>query len=503
MADSELRADQIASGVSFLKHPKVKENPLSQRLAFLEEKGLTPGEIQAAVRAASEDGSGDEVTASLNSGTGGVDNRFGNASGVGAPSPLQGWSEPEPPSPSTVPRLAAASLCAAGAVSGFLLRGLAADDLDGPSTVDSTCDQTADHTAVAALWNALSARLPHAGPPENYAAPEASHDGISEESGAEPVVAVPGVYVGRAEAAEALVLDQAVKPLALLALGHDCFGGAEAGLERLVLALTAPPDPEHATQGGDQQQKLGSHLDASSSLVVGAEELAKLINDARLVPPPPKPLDQNSIANLLAEMTPPTDNSLEVSLALDAAGAQATNHKATAAAVVVAAAARWDLPLEHRLQLVAGAIEAHAATAAAAQESRCASAEATAAVATQRAAAAESTADALATRVGTMANELASLQAQVAALALRGGGSNNNSNDDSDGTGLNAEAAEPLPTAPPVPTPQEAVAEFATKAVRVTVRATPVARVHQTLLLRPVKTTRQGKKQKLLRQQVW
>ena len=43
-----LRRDQVASGVSFLKHPNVKSTPLSQRLAFLEQKGLTPAEISAA-----------------------------------------------------------------------------------------------------------------------------------------------------------------------------------------------------------------------------------------------------------------------------------------------------------------------------------------------------------------------------------------------------------------------------------------------------------------------
>jgi len=462
MADSELRADQIASGVSFLKHPKVKENPLSQRLAFLEEKGLTPGEIQAALRAASEDGSGEESLASRQPGLGSANGHNKNASLLGAPSSSQGWSEPEPNSLSAVPRLAAASLCAAGAASGFLLRGLAADDLDGPSAADSYHKQTtADHTAVAALWTALTTRLPRAGPPEGHSAPEVSNDGASGESGVEPSGVAPGVFVGRAEAAEALALDQAVRPLALLALGFDCFGGAEAGLERLVTALTAAPCNENGLHEGEQHS-LGHHSDARLSLVVGAEELAMLIDNARLTPTPPKPLDQGAIASLLNELTPPPDKSAKASSHMH--NGNLLNHEA-AAAVVVAAAARWDLPLEHRLQLVAGALEAHVTAAAAAEEARRAAAEATAAVATQRAAAAESTAEVLATRVGAMANELASLQAQVAALALRGGGSSSNG-DNSDGTGLDNAATAPLPAAPPpVPTPQEAVAEFATKAM--------------------------------------
>jgi hypothetical protein len=47
---TNLRADQIASGASFLRHDKVRMSPLSKRLEFLEEKGLTPAEIQEALR---------------------------------------------------------------------------------------------------------------------------------------------------------------------------------------------------------------------------------------------------------------------------------------------------------------------------------------------------------------------------------------------------------------------------------------------------------------------
>eukprot|EP00613_Pedinella_sp_CCMP2098_P039816 CAMPEP_0171791320 /NCGR_PEP_ID=MMETSP0991-20121206/66252_1 /TAXON_ID=483369 /ORGANISM="non described non described, Strain CCMP2098" /LENGTH=114 /DNA_ID=CAMNT_0012401093 /DNA_START=50 /DNA_END=390 /DNA_ORIENTATION=+ len=56
-----LRQDQVASGVTFLSHPNVKSTPLSQRLAFLEQKGLTPTEIEAALKEASVLGSTGEV----------------------------------------------------------------------------------------------------------------------------------------------------------------------------------------------------------------------------------------------------------------------------------------------------------------------------------------------------------------------------------------------------------------------------------------------------------
>ncbi|CAM9681814.1 unnamed protein product, partial [Phaeothamnion confervicola] len=40
-----MREDQVESGVKFLRHPQVVTTPLSQRVAFLEKKGLTPDEI--------------------------------------------------------------------------------------------------------------------------------------------------------------------------------------------------------------------------------------------------------------------------------------------------------------------------------------------------------------------------------------------------------------------------------------------------------------------------
>ncbi|CAM9453587.1 unnamed protein product, partial [Laminaria digitata] len=44
-----MREEQIANGVKFLVHPKVKTAPLSQRISFLENKGLTPEEISTAL----------------------------------------------------------------------------------------------------------------------------------------------------------------------------------------------------------------------------------------------------------------------------------------------------------------------------------------------------------------------------------------------------------------------------------------------------------------------
>eukprot|EP00903_Cladosiphon_okamuranus_P007143 g6937.t1 len=44
-----MREEQVANGVNFLVHPKVKTAPLSQRISFLENKGLTPEEIQVAL----------------------------------------------------------------------------------------------------------------------------------------------------------------------------------------------------------------------------------------------------------------------------------------------------------------------------------------------------------------------------------------------------------------------------------------------------------------------
>ncbi|EWM24084.1 peroxin pex14 [Nannochloropsis gaditana] len=43
-----LREDFITNGVSFLRHPNVQQAPLSQRITFLEKKGLTQEEITEA-----------------------------------------------------------------------------------------------------------------------------------------------------------------------------------------------------------------------------------------------------------------------------------------------------------------------------------------------------------------------------------------------------------------------------------------------------------------------
>ncbi|CAN0386311.1 unnamed protein product [Ectocarpus sp. 12 AP-2014] len=53
-----MREDQIVNGVNFLVHPKAKTAPLSQRISFLENKGLTAEEISAALSRAEggEDG---------------------------------------------------------------------------------------------------------------------------------------------------------------------------------------------------------------------------------------------------------------------------------------------------------------------------------------------------------------------------------------------------------------------------------------------------------------
>jgi hypothetical protein len=37
-----IREDLVKQGLRFLQHPKVQQTPLSERLAFLEKKGLTP-----------------------------------------------------------------------------------------------------------------------------------------------------------------------------------------------------------------------------------------------------------------------------------------------------------------------------------------------------------------------------------------------------------------------------------------------------------------------------
>lgn len=48
-AKQPIREDVVASCVSFLNHPKVKQAPLSQKMAFLQKKGLTNEEIQEAL----------------------------------------------------------------------------------------------------------------------------------------------------------------------------------------------------------------------------------------------------------------------------------------------------------------------------------------------------------------------------------------------------------------------------------------------------------------------
>ncbi|TMW68938.1 hypothetical protein Poli38472_001094 [Pythium oligandrum] len=45
-----IRDELVAQGVRFLQHPKVQNTPLSERLSFLEKKGLTPQEIAQALK---------------------------------------------------------------------------------------------------------------------------------------------------------------------------------------------------------------------------------------------------------------------------------------------------------------------------------------------------------------------------------------------------------------------------------------------------------------------
>ncbi|EEY60402.1 carbohydrate esterase, putative [Phytophthora infestans T30-4] len=45
-----VRDELVQQGVRFLQHPKVQDTPLSERLQFLEKKGLTPKEIAAALK---------------------------------------------------------------------------------------------------------------------------------------------------------------------------------------------------------------------------------------------------------------------------------------------------------------------------------------------------------------------------------------------------------------------------------------------------------------------
>lgn len=45
-----IRDELVNQGVRFLQHPKVQDTPLSERLLFLEKKGLTPAEIAKALK---------------------------------------------------------------------------------------------------------------------------------------------------------------------------------------------------------------------------------------------------------------------------------------------------------------------------------------------------------------------------------------------------------------------------------------------------------------------
>ena len=45
-----IREDEVLSGVAFLQHPQVQNSALSERLAFLEGKGLTVPEVEEALR---------------------------------------------------------------------------------------------------------------------------------------------------------------------------------------------------------------------------------------------------------------------------------------------------------------------------------------------------------------------------------------------------------------------------------------------------------------------
>lgn len=48
-----IREDVVSSAVKFLQDPKVQSSPLARRIAFLESKGLTSEEIEAAMQRAS------------------------------------------------------------------------------------------------------------------------------------------------------------------------------------------------------------------------------------------------------------------------------------------------------------------------------------------------------------------------------------------------------------------------------------------------------------------
>ncbi|EPQ30777.1 uncharacterized protein PFL1_01678 [Pseudozyma flocculosa PF-1] len=57
-AGGPLRQDMVASAVSFLSDPKVQSASMSQRVSFLESKGLRPAEIDEALRQAGQGGPG-------------------------------------------------------------------------------------------------------------------------------------------------------------------------------------------------------------------------------------------------------------------------------------------------------------------------------------------------------------------------------------------------------------------------------------------------------------
>jgi hypothetical protein len=58
-AKPKIRKEQVENAVRFLTHPKVKGSPLTKRIAFLEHKGLTDGEIAEALKTANV--SSDEI----------------------------------------------------------------------------------------------------------------------------------------------------------------------------------------------------------------------------------------------------------------------------------------------------------------------------------------------------------------------------------------------------------------------------------------------------------
>lgn len=87
-----MREDQVANGVQFLTHPKVKQAPLEERIGFLRNKGMTEEEIDEAVRQAEgESGSG-------------ADGKGSEASSpTGEGMPLAGQQQPPPHAPHVPP----------------------------------------------------------------------------------------------------------------------------------------------------------------------------------------------------------------------------------------------------------------------------------------------------------------------------------------------------------------------------------------------------------------